>query len=751
MQNLLSSQYQSAVIEALDQNTIVALTDRAGKILHVNETFCRISGYSAKELIGKTHAIVNSGYHSREFMHELWETILSGDVWRGEICNRRKDGSLYWVKTVITPLRDTLGEIENFLAIRQDITELKEAQARLAALRSQFQSIVENAPDIIVRFDRHLRHIYINKAIEKATGLTQADYLGKTNEELGMPDDIAREWRKNFGLVFETKKEHITQFSFPTPEGERFFEARLVPELDENGVFDTIICVTRDITKQRQAETVLKERDARLQGIIDGLPGMVGYWDTNLCNRFANKSYLEWFGKLPHEIHGIHIRELLGHQLFELNQPYFEKALQGERQIFERAIPRPDGTTRWTQAYYIPDNQAGKIIGFYVFVFDISAIKEAEMRAKEANEAKNRFLSNVSHELRTPLNGILGFAQLISMNSQAPAILREYGGHVEASAEHLLALINELLDFGRIEAGAIQIEPEQVTLERALRTVIELITVQARARDLAFTVEFYAQPTTMLNVDVKRLRQVLLNLLTNAVKFTQHGSVQLRLAIDKDLLCFEVSDQGIGIDAADLQRLFIPFSQVGEKSFRSQGLGLGLAISQQLVQAMGGEITVTSTVGQGSTFSFALPCLDRAGAKTSLLQPMQSAKGKLRLTALYVEDDYRGRQLMQEFLRDSEIDLLLAEDATSALKIAEQAKPDLFLLDLNLPDMSGFDLMARIRATDWGSNKPVIAISADHMQPTRDRALESGVAEFVPKPINLARLNAVLSRYAPHG
>lgn len=751
MQNLLSSQYQSAVIEALDQNTIVALTDRAGVILHVNETFCRISGYSVDELLGKTHAVVNSGYHSNEFIRDMWQTILAGKIWRGEICNRRKDGSLYWVKTVITPLRDAAGAIESFLAIRQDITALKEAEQRLYTLQVQYSTLVENAPDIIARFDRSLRHIFVNGAIRQATGLTPEDYLGKTNAEMGMPDDLVRIWDTHIRFVFETTQAKTMFFHFDSPDGRRFFEARLAPEFNGAGEVETVICVTRDITAQKIAEEQVRQRDARLQGIIDGLPGMVGYWDTSLRNRFANKSYLEWFGKLPHEIHGIHIRELLGAELFELNRPFFEKALQGEHQVFERAIPRPDGTTRWTQAYYIPDNQAGKIVGFFVFVFDISAIKEAEVRAKEANEAKNRFLSNVSHELRTPLNGILGFAQLIAMHSQAPAILREYGGHVEASAEHLLSLINELLDFGRIEAGAIQIEPEQITLERALRTVIELITVQARARGLAFTVEFYAQPTTMLHVDVKRLRQVLLNLLTNAVKFTRNGAVQLRLAVEDGLLHFEVSDHGIGIDAADLQRLFIPFSQVGEKSFRSQGLGLGLAISQQLVQAMGGEITVTSTVGQGSNFSFALPCLDRAGAKTSLLQPMQSAKGKLRLTALYVEDDYRGRQLMQEFLRDSEIDLLLAEDATSALRIAEQAKPDLFLLDLNLPDMSGFDLMAKLRATAWGSNKPVIAISADHMQPTRDRALESGVAEFVPKPINLARLNAVLSRYAPHG
>lgn len=751
MQKLLSSPYESAVIEALDSNTIVALTDRAGIILHVNETFCRISGYAAYELLGKTHSVVNSGYHPAEFFREMWQTILRGETWRGEICNRRKDGSFYWVKTVITPLRDSEGEIESFLAIRQDITELKETQQDLASIQRQYASLVENATDIIARYDRNLRITFINQAVTKLFFEPSEYFVGKTNAELDLPPHVIANWENQLRKVMESGKPSVIESAIDFAGRKIYFQTSAVPEFDAQGAVESLLLSTRDVTSQKQAEIVLQQRDARLQGIIDGLPGMVGYWDTNLRNRFANTSYIEWFGKLPHEIHGIHIRELLGDDLFELNRPFFERALQGERQIFERAIPRPDGSTRWTQAYYIPDNQAGSIVGFFVFVFDISAIKEAEVRAKEANEAKSRFLSNVSHELRTPLNGIMGFAQLVSISSDAPASVREYGGHIEASAEHLLALINELLDFGRIEAGAVQIEPEQITLERALRTVMELITVQARAKGLEFLSEFEATPSLVLHVDVKRLRQVLLNLLTNAVKFTQQGTIRLRIAVHDGSLRFEVSDQGVGIEAVDLQRLFVPFSQVGKRAFRSQGLGLGLAISQQLVQAMGGEITVTSKPGQGSTFAFTLPCINPAAAPSTGLRPTQSARGKLRLKALYVEDDYRGRQLMQEFLRNSQIDLLLAEDAASALRIAEQSEPDLFLLDLNLPDMSGFDLLAKIRATAWGSNKPVIAISADHMQPTRDRALESGVAEFVPKPINLARLNAVLSRYAPHG
>lgn len=375
-------------------------------------------------------------------------------------------------------------------------------------------------------------------------------------------------------------------------------------------------------------------------------------------------------------------------------------------------------------------------------------VKEAELRAKEANKAKNRFLSNISHELRTPLNGVMGFAQLISMSPGSDISVREYAEHIHASAEHLLGLINELLDFSRIEAGTLSIEVRQSTLDEVLRTVVELVHVRARQKGIQFESALAVSHSQELYTDVRRLRQVLLNLLSNAVKFTRHGRVALRVFERENRLHFEVHDEGIGIAQENLSMLFQPFSQVGDTSFRSQGLGLGLAISQQIVQALGGEITVRSALGQGSVFSFSLPCLQASGLQQPVGATLQLPPYFKKLKVLYVEDDEHGRELMQEFLRRSQIELYVAEDAGTAMEFGKQANPDLVLLDLNLPDMSGFDLMARIRQTPWGSDKPVIAVSADHLPPTRERAFDSGAAEFVAKPIDLQLLQQVIGRFA---
>lgn len=388
--------------------------------------------------------------------------------------------------------------------------------------------------------------------------------------------------------------------------------------------------VVLDITARREAELTLQtlnatleqrvaERTAalsdhqhRLQHILDGIPGMVGYWDRDYRNRFANRAYQAWFGKSPEALCGTHIRELLGEDLFAKNLPYMEAALRGEPQCFERDIRTPSGELRYGQAHYVPDWRDGVVQGFLVLVFDISAVRAARQAAEEANQAKSTFLANISHELRTPLNAVFGLAQLGCRQSR-PDETRHTFGQILATGRHLLALINDVLDYSRIEAGTLTIQEGEVDLAMLLDHVLTMCAPQAETKGLSLLVSDADDVPRRFRGDFTRCAQILLNLVTNAIKFTDHGMVHLDLDVTQDTLHITVRDTGIGIPPEARHRLFKPFEQLHvDEARRADGTGLGLAISQRLAGMMGGSITLASELGQGSTFTLSLPLHETA-------------------------------------------------------------------------------------------------------------------------------------------
>lgn len=383
--------------------------------------------------------------------------------------------------------------------------------------------------------------------------------------------------------------------------------------------------VVLDITERREAEIALQalnatleervaertaalsEHQHRLQHILDGIPGMVGYWGRDFRNRFGNQAYLEWFGKTPQELVGLHIREVLGEELFERNLPFMEAALRGEPQRFERDLRTRSGELRHCQAHYLPDWREGAVHGFLVMVFDISEAKAARQSAEAANQAKSVFLANISHELRTPLNAIFGLAQM-GLRQPSPEAARSTFEQILATGKHLLALINDVLDFSRIEAGKMPIQDGDIDLAQLLDHVLSMCATQAEAKGLSMLLSDAPDVPGHFRGDFTRCAQILLNLVSNAIKFTDQGMVHVDVDASDATLRLTVRDTGIGIPPEAQDRLFQPFEQIHiDESRRESSTGLGLAISQRLAQLMGGNITLSSGAGQGSTFTFSLP------------------------------------------------------------------------------------------------------------------------------------------------
>ena len=379
------------------------------------------------------------------------------------------------------------------------------------------------------------------------------------------------------------------------------------------------------IQERKAAQAALAEQERFLRSLIDVIPGMVGYWDARMRCGFANVAYREWFGRTPEEMRQISIQELLGDELFRRNEPYIRAALAGEPQHFERMLTKPDGSTGYTWAHYLPDVVAGQVRGFFVLVSDVTEVKQAQIRLEAANEAlerrnaeveaanqaKSSFLATMSHEIRTPMNAIIGMTQVVLEGKLEPA-QRDYLQKVHRAAQTLLRILNDTLDYAKLEAGQMTIEAAPFPLIEAIRDVASLFEPPCQQKGLDWQLVVAPEVPEHVVGDALRLEQVLMNLLSNAIKFTERGSVRLEVrALPPDErgqpIEFSVCDTGIGLEAAQLPQLFHPFFQADHSiSRRFGGTGLGLSIVRQLVERQGGRITVDSQPGQGSCFRVTL-------------------------------------------------------------------------------------------------------------------------------------------------
>jgi CheY-like chemotaxis protein len=356
--------------------------------------------------------------------------------------------------------------------------------------------------------------------------------------------------------------------------------------------------------------------------------------------------------------------------------------------------------------------------------------------------AKAEFLANMSHELRTPLTSIIGFSQLLQERKDLPEPAMRHVGRVVQAGQALLALVNDILDFSKLEAGQIEIRPEPCAAMTLAADALELFTPQAKQKNITLSFKSgTAIPQTLL-LDEGRVRQVLLNLVGNAVKFTEAGSVTLALDYHNGKLSARVTDTGPGIPKDKLGKLFQRFSQIDGSNGRTHGgTGLGLAICKGLIEAMGGEIFVESDEGQGSTFGFVIPAardLSRAAA------PVASARDTLDdLKVLAADDNRANRNLLEAMLKPLNVALTLAENGTGAVKLAREQAYDVILMDVHMPDMNGADAAAQIRQESQNQATPIFAFTADTgLDPKAPRnAVFDGI---VHKPLTLAALKKAL-------
>jgi PAS domain S-box-containing protein len=409
---------------------------------------------------------------------------------------------------------------------------------------------------------------------------------------------------------------------------------------------DHVVAYVGDVNSRRQSEAALRERDERfhleqqrvrddadrtqrhlaqlvdessdallahqrqLEAILDVFPGVIGSFDPELRVRFANREYSRLFDYEHANVRGAHITDLIGDEWFGRLEPYFRAALHGERQTYQRTLADESqpGGQKHIQVNLIPELVGGQVAGIIAVAFDVTDIRSAQIAAESANRAKSDFLANMSHEIRTPLNSVLGFARLGMEESEASPLLHDFFKRICESGRLLLGVVNDVLDLSKIEAGEMQVESVPMDPRSAVAGAMALFTERARQKGIGLVAETHPSvPSTCLG-DPLRLEQVLMNLVSNAIKFTERGQVMVRTHCVGDEIVFAVSDTGIGIGPEHVDRLFRPFEQADSSiARRFGGTGLGLTISQRLVLLMQGTISVRSEPGRGSTFEIRLP------------------------------------------------------------------------------------------------------------------------------------------------
>ncbi len=707
----------------------------------------------------------------------VWETIQKAvEVRQSYECEYRiitKSGTQKWLWERGRGIYTENGEsifLEGFVT---DITERKQFAQALIESENRLKIALDATKTICWERDLKTNDILFMSTIANPSKLIIISYWEALNRV--HPDDREK--------IHQANEYAIATLGFFEVEHRIIFEknpirwdwvltkAKVIP--DETGKPTRIIGISIDISdtyrqaaQRKQIEKEIRQLTTALENAVEGISQL----DKEGCYVTVNKAYAGITGYQPEEMIGMEWPLTVHPEDLEKMIAAYQEMLEvGKVEVEARGI-RKNGSIFYKQLVMVTAyDESQNFIGYYCFMKDITERKQAEIElqhakeaAESANRAKSTFLANMSHELRTPLNGILGYAQIFQRDKNLTPNQKEGVEVIYNCGNHLLTLINDILDLSKIEAGKVDLYPQKLDFNSFILSIIEIFCFRAKQKEINFNYLDCQPLPTFVYVDEKRLRQVLINLLSNAVKFTNTGSVTFKVevishsssVIDSGQMTtqkirFQVEDTGIGMTEEDIKKIFLPFEQAGNR-YHGEGTGLGLAITKKILDMMGSQVFVESTPGIGSIFWFDLdlPVLSISEElisvkSTDTIIGYSGAKRKI----LVVDDRWENCAIIINMLESLGFELAEAENGEEGLEKAIEFQPDLILADLVMPVMDGYEMTRQLRQLPEFQTTIIIAISANAFPVDREQSLESGCNDFLPKPLQAEQLLQKIKDY----
>ena len=693
---------------------------------------------------------------------------------------RASDGRIRHIQARAKTHRNAKGIPFRMIGVNVDVTVQRQFEDALREAEARFRASFEWAAIGMAMLDFKGQFLQVNKALSEILGYSMEELLGFNFDAITHPQDtmqhthLVRDVLKGRRHNYQLEKRYIHK------DGHVVWVHLSVSAVrNDNGRVIYFISQIQDISERKRNEATLIEREHFLRTLSECLPGLVSYWSTDLRCHFANRNHEKWSDIPADKMRGQHMRKVLGEELFLHDHHYVLGVLKGEKQRFERRKALPSGGHADMLVHLIPDVLYGKVEGFFSISTNITDFKAQQrelerinhvltdrtQQAEAASKAKGAFLANMSHEIRTPMNAIIGLLQLLE-DTDLQARQRDYLSKIGSAADVLLNVLNDILDISRVEANKLELSHNRFLLDQVLSKATDLFAYRAEEKAIQLYCTKDANCPVSLKGDRLRLAQILNNLLSNALKFTDKGRIHLQVQSVHNgaKLQFSVKDSGIGMNAEQCLNLFKPFSQVDESSSRKYGgAGLGLSICKNLVELMGGTIWVESIPGQGTTFHFTIACIDpeftirEEDAKALKLQTQvgndtetQANPPLLNKRVLVVDDHKLNRMVASEMLKKWGAQVHLAENGKEAVDACVTERYDMVLMDLQMPEMDGFEATAKILEALGNAAPPIVAVTASASEQDRMDILNAGMCEHVIKPFKKETLIRILLDIKAH-